>query len=772
MVINADCIEHMNTMPPDSVDSIVTDPPYHLTSIVKRFGKEGSAPAQFGTDGAYARASRGFMGKEWDGGDIAFRTEVWEAALRVAKPGAYLLAFGGTRTFHRMAVAIEDAGWEIRDTVMWVYGCLSEDTEILTSNGWERFHISTNDGTIMDKEILVYDIQNDVYKWERPKRWTHYSVQQDTAYRIQSDYTDQIVSRGHRCLVERGGKLTFVAADELASLEYMPTLPNDFCRIPEAYEYLLQPEMQRVLSGEGLGNARAQRAGGLDGHEQFKLSGEDERPEQSSVEGWSNLLQAQGQVCRPVNQVCEMPARVHSNGPQGWVCDGASAQSGASNGTGVVALGSGASRQSQRHGQSSREFKPVYIERRPQETRTRTSYRTSLASITPIEYTGLIFCPTVSTGAFVARRNGKIFITGNSGFPKSHNVGKGIDKAAGAEREVLVGATSAPNGKLGGYKGERYKEKRQTPFGVVQDQPDITAPATDAARQWNGWGTALKPAWEPIIVARKPLEGTVAANMLAHGTGAMNIDGCRVGTSESLNGGAYAAAGTERDDGWGMQRGGAGEYQQPTGRWPANLIHDGSDEVVALFPETGKSTGGRIGKKSMGNVTNVPAGQYEKGDPGYGDSGSAARFFYCAKANKDDRNEGLEEFEDRKKVFNGKTALPSPSNDVEGSVNEKFSTHPQKNHHPTVKPTALMRYLCKLVTRAGGIVLDPFCGSGSTGKAAILEGFKFIGIEKDPEYHKIAEARINLQSILQASLPDTSHNELEVGVNTQSDMFK
>ena len=107
MVINADCIEHMNTMPPDSVDSIVTDPPYHLTSIVKRFGKEGSAPAQFGTDGAYARASRGFMGKEWDGGDIAFRTEVWEAALRVAKPGAYLLAFGGTRTFHRMAVAIE-----------------------------------------------------------------------------------------------------------------------------------------------------------------------------------------------------------------------------------------------------------------------------------------------------------------------------------------------------------------------------------------------------------------------------------------------------------------------------------------------------------------------------------------------------------------------------------------------------------------------------------------------------------------------------------------
>ena len=735
MVINADCIEHMNTMPPDSVDSIVTDPPYHLTSIVKRFGKEGSAPAQFGTDGAYARASRGFMGKEWDGGDIAFRTEVWEAALRVAKPGAYLLAFGGTRTFHRMAVAIEDAGWEIRDTVMWVYGCLSEDTEILTSNGWERFHISTNDGTIMDKEILVYDIQNDVYKWERPKRWTHYSVQQDTAYRIQSDYTDQIVSRGHRCLVERGGKLTFVAADELASLEYMPTLPNDFCRIPEAYEYLLQPEMQRVLSGEGLGNARAQRAGGLDGHEQFKLSGEDERPEQSSVEGWSNLLQAQGQVCRPVNQVCEMPARVHSNGPQGWVCDGASAQSGASNGTGVVALGSGASRQSQRHGQSSREFKPVYIERRPQETRTRTSYRTSLASITPIEYTGLIFCPTVSTGAFVARRNGKIFITGNSGFPKSHNVGKGIDKAAGAEREVLVGATSAPNGKLGGYKGERYKEKRQTPFGVVQDQPDITAPATVAAEQWDGWGTALKPAWEPILVCRKPLDGTVASNVLEHGTGAMNIDGCRVvGEDVPINR-------LESWSGFGQEI--RPNYEQEInnkGRWPANLIHDGSDEVVALFPETAPSRQGKPrGTAKKGLFANS---EFNKVGTEHNDSGSAARFFYCAKANKNDKNEGLEEFEDR------------------------------KNHHPTVKPTSLMRYLCKLVTRTGGTVLDPFCGSGSTGKAAILEGFKFIGIEKDPEYHKIAEARINFTLKSLSEPTDTSHNELEVKVNTQSDMFK
>ena len=336
-----------------------------------------------------------------------------------------------------------------------------------------------------------------------------------------------------------------------------------------------------------------------------------------------------------------------------------------------------------------------------------------------------------------------------SGFPKSHDVGKGIDKAAGAEREV-VGQRDTLKGNGGSGNNFLGESPRLVP---------VTAPATAAAQQWDGWGTALKPAWEPIIVARKPLEGTVAANVLAHGTGAINIDGCRVG-SESVTINTW-------DDGAKPFGGGAGHaYSGRTvqGRWPANVIHDGSDEVLALFPDTGKSTGGRIGKKVMSNVTNVPAGQYEAGDPGYGDSGSAARFFYCAKANKSDRNEGLEEFEDRKKVFNGKTALPSPSNDVEGSVNEKFSTHPQKNHHPTVKPTALMRYCCKMVTPPNGTVLDPFCGSGSTGKAAILEGFRFIGIEKDPEYFAIANARI------EAALA-VCHSELE-SEGAQLDMFK
>ena len=414
MVINADCIEHMNTMPPESVDSIVTDPPYHLTS------KNGQ--------------SKGFMGKEWDGGDIAFRTEVWEAALRVAKPGAYLLAFGGTRTFHRMAVAIEDAGWEIRDTVMYVYG---------------------------------------------------------------------------------------------------------------------------------------------------------------------------------------------------------------------------------------------------------------------------------------------------TGFPKSHNVSKAIDKEAGAEREVVERSKNRNN--VFTHNGNGL------PQNISDYETTITASATEAAKQWDGWGTALKPAWEPIIVARKPLDGTVAANVLTHGTGAMNIDGCRVETNDSFGGGTKGtsgfAAGYEHD-GWV-----AGSNK---GRWPANLIHDGSDEVAGLFPvnKPHKMVRNRtLGARPFNN--DGKATEYETTETIEDSGGSAARFFYCAKANKSDRNEGLEEFDLKRDAHR-------VSDDGVGGDNPRNRTNKLKlNHHPTVKPTALMRYLCTLVTRLGGTVLDPFCGSGSTGKAAILEGFKFIGIEKEFEYCEIANARIS-----------------------------
>lgn len=290
-----------------------------------------------------------------------------------------------------------------------------------------------------------------------------------------------------------------------------------------------------------------------------------------------------------------------------------------------------------------------------------------------------------------------------SGFPKSLDVSKALDKMAGAEREVV------------GAKNNKGRVKADG-WGMIDGGLDpITAPATEAARHWSGWGTALKPALEPITVARKPLSGTVAANVLEHGTGALNVDGCRVGTGEArphleldakptVNN-AYAGRMGEVSLAGGSKA--VGTTTQ--GRWPANLIHDGSEEALAHFAGTERFNrpGNRTQKISFSNIRNTYGGGWnpDHATSTYdGETGSAARFFYCAKASKADRG--------------------------------------AENVHPTVKPTALMRYLCRLITPPGGIVLDPFMGSGSTGKAAVLEGFNFIGIEREAEYVEIAKARI------------------------------
>jgi len=309
-----------------------------------------------------------------------------------------------------------------------------------------------------------------------------------------------------------------------------------------------------------------------------------------------------------------------------------------------------------------------------------------------------------------------------SGFPKSLDVSKAIDKAAGAEREV-VGTRE-----VWGRGVDRFQDiGEEIPVNGNTGIP-VTAPATTEAKAWAGWGTALKPAHEPIVLARKPLIGTVAENVLTYGTGGLNIDGGRVGneTIVTTNGKGFAGSfeGGENDNG--------GATHQ--GRWPANVIHDGSDEVVELFPDTksGKPTDirGTGGIWSDGN--GIPIG------PQYGDQGSAARFFYCAKASKKDRNEGLDGFEAKRRA-----GLKGADKDGDlDPVSERWRTEPCANHHPTVKPTTLMEYLCKLVTPPNGIVLDPFMGSGSTGKAAMYAGFNFIGIEMTEEYLPIAKARI------------------------------
>jgi DNA modification methylase len=324
-----------------------------------------------------------------------------------------------------------------------------------------------------------------------------------------------------------------------------------------------------------------------------------------------------------------------------------------------------------------------------------------------------------------------------SGFPKSRDISKAIDRKAGAEREVVGRKENSFGRKPGG--GDGWDETIEG--GEASDHIfNITAPATSEAKKWQGWGTALKPANEPICVARKPFKGTVAENVLEHGAGALNIDGCRVESYEDLSRPFGNADGGHMQQLKTIPRG-TMSIPNPAGRWPANFIHDGSDEVLALFPVTGasKATPRNNGEfKSVAKGRDLPHVTY-----GYDDNGgSAARFFYCAKSSKKDRNEGLDRFEEKQA-----SGMPMRSADgnrggegIDGSKTDRLTK--SKNFHPTVKPTNLMRYLCRLVTPPGGTVLDPFMGSGSTGKAAMLEGFNFIGCELSEEYISIAKARI------------------------------
>jgi site-specific DNA-methyltransferase (adenine-specific) len=283
----------------------------------------------------------------------------------------------------------------------------------------------------------------------------------------------------------------------------------------------------------------------------------------------------------------------------------------------------------------------------------------------------------------------------SSGFPKSHNISASIDKMYGHPNRGRAIPTASS------YQAcdeEQENKLTSNPVGPYE-------PKTDEAKQWQGWGTALKPSQEFIAITRKPLDGTVANNVLTWGTGGINIDGCRVGHEkrERLEAG-YMRNGRTDEELW------LSSYGRPKdingtveGRWPANFIHDGSEEVLELFPQ----------------------------------NPSAARFFYCSKANKKDRNEGLEGLEPKQYSHDGRETR----NETAYQRNDSVAA----NHHPTVKPTDLMCYLVRMVTRLGGTVLDPFMGSGTTGKAAMREGMHFIGCELDAEYLAIAEKRIQYE---------------------------
>lgn len=300
-------------------------------------------------------------------------------------------------------------------------------------------------------------------------------------------------------------------------------------------------------------------------------------------------------------------------------------------------------------------------------------------------------------------------------MPKSHNISKSIDRTLGVEQESI--------GKAKGM-GKQNPDWNGTNKGRTENsfhpEYDKTIATSEQAKRFDGFGTGLKPLLEPIVLCRKPLDGTIAQNCMAHGTGGINIDGCRIPTSDTWiypngPGGIYSKKYQENNDiakkwnSFSTVKDNEPSESSPLGRWPGNCIIDGSDELEQEFEKYGNRTSGDMDCITQANNHGIYSPDKPKHVQSIGSSGSASRFFYSAKASNLDRNEGLDE----------------------------------RNNHPTVKPIELMRYLCRLITPPSGIVLDPFMGSGSTGKGAMLEGFKFIGIELDQDYCTIANARID-----------------------------
>lgn len=564
-IFNLDCRDVMDLYLPDnSVDAIVTDPPYGLS----------------------------FMGKEWDHGVPG--VEFWTRALRVLKPGGHLLAFGGTRAYHRLVCAIEDAGFEVRDTIMWVYGSgfpksLDVSKAIDKAAGAEREVIGTR--------------KSDGGRTSQPN-----TEGIDAGALI--DITAPATEAARQW---QGWGTALKPAFEPLVVAIKPLLSETGLDIINVNLLTLEARLWSLL----LANAA----------EKISTSNRNELNAACAIARWpaDDCISTQAALCAQMGtSQFEWATNMSLSIVSSWRST-------------LVEFS--------KHGSTSITGT---------KSSTTTCWKTlnyCLSQITP---------DTIITGR----------------FPQA-------DRNAPASN------------------AERYFSAELKRLNATQELSAVEL-AISQDRQ-NSLDVDASVKHEPICVARKPLIGTVAANVLHWGTGALNIDGCRVGDGEDRTAGGpptKAPAGSQSiGGGWANNR------ERATGaRWPANLIHDGSDEVLAGFPETKE--------------------------------GSAARFFYCAKASKKDRDEGLEHMDDVScgMMEDDNYAIKTGSGNLRDTK--------RKNHHPTVKPTDLMAYLCRLVTPAGGVVFDPFMGSGSTGKAALREGFRFIGCEKETEYSVIAEARL------------------------------
>ena len=604
MIHHGDCLEVLRTLDDNSVDSVVTDPPYGLS----------------------------FMGKKWDYDVPA--VEVWAECLRVLKPGGHLLAFAGTRTQHRMAVRIEDAGFEIRDMIAWVYGSgfpksLDVSKAIDRAAGAEREVVGPSRANI--REDLKYGGNDPSHNHGRLGAVTH---PPETAPATDAARQWQ------------GWGTALKPALETVTLASKP----------------FPPDMERdtIMSNLSTLEARLWLLSFASAADQSSASNPSGYVEACVIARWTadDVTNTRDALCGQMDTSLYASALNTS--------------------LSIVSSWRNTLAEVWRHGSTS-----------TTETKSSTitdlkTLRFSLSEITP----STIIRACSLRGGFSA----------NASTAESH-----FSASLSLLQSIHTLSATAPAMSLG-------QHERQ--------------------------GVRVSPNLDPCIMARKPVVGTVANNVTTWGTGAINVDGGRVG-SESTQRTSNAET---NGDGWGMGTN-AHTNGSASGRFPANLIHDGSDEVVGLFPET-TSGANPTSRGGIGYMSSAK-GQDSCDAPRGIDSGSAARFFYVAKASAEDRDDGCHALPAKSAGqvtggrVEGSAGLSSPRS---GAGRRRDET---RNSHPTVKPTDLMRYLCRLVTPPGGLVLDPFVGSGSTGRGAILEGFRFVGIEREAEYVAIARARID-----------------------------
>lgn len=655
-IYQGDSFEVLDTLEEKSIDAIVTDPPYGLTSITKRFGKEDSIPAKEGKDGSFARLSKGFMGKTWDGTGIEYNIEFWKKCFKVLKPGGYLLSFGGTRTFHRIACAIEEAGFEIRDTLMWLYGCYSSDTQVLTNKGWKYFYE-------LDKteKILQRDKDTNLLSWYQPKEYFEYNIDDDMVH-LKNRNTDQLITKNHSVYA----KVTMRRKPkERAFNRY------EACELKKSWNIDL-PLAGQLINGLKVDNAYIIGWWLTDAYKHKDCNAcmfSQSKPRTlNKLKDWFNLhnIKYSEYVKKAKKENHKEEHVIYINNSLSlWLRQNFPNREltmdvlqwdynsrlqlleGLMDGDGSIRENSYCevfySKNKERldifqalvvslNIRSHIDYKKgcVYFNVKKNTTQLQNKHK-----LDNVHYVGKVYCLKTETGAFVVRRNGKAFISGNSGFPKSQNVGKQI------ECKEKYGKTNSQSlRRLEQEQGVNPHIVRQPNNGLMGEMKEFVRKEYTCLNQYAGYGTCLKPAYEPIIMARKPVEGTVADNMLKYGVGGINIDECRVGdeTVSIHNAPIGTFAGGERERGSDTN-----SYRESQGRFPANVITDGSDEVKANMPNTKSAPRTETigGTGGIGMATNFHRGS--ETSP-YDDEGSACRYFYCAKASKKDRDEGLEEF--------------------------------------------------------------------------------------------------------------------------------